>query len=180
MNLEHDIAWPSMARLSEETGLAKNTVRKYLDWLHDHGWLIKTRGGHAVTTAGGSQKSNTSAINLPEAVIHSIIASGINSLPDLSTDLSKRGGNSYATSAKGGGSASQGGGIVSPKGGEQLRPNNNRITIRNNNKENVTNVTQKPKTSVIHDWTAWGKENGHPPRVGESGFDYMKRLKAIE
>jgi len=50
MNMEQNVAWPSLKRIQHETGLAHSTVAKYLKWLDDHGWLERESGNSIKTT----------------------------------------------------------------------------------------------------------------------------------
>lgn len=123
MNAEHDIAWPSMARISHETGLSKMTCRKWLDYLHENDWLTKTRNTHFVTGSGGTQRHNEYAVRLPETVVRGAIGY----LP-----LSGRGANHL------------------PKGGKPFAPNNN---INNNKTkdicENLPVSTRCPVQEIV-------------------------------
>lgn len=69
MNAEHDVAWPSQIRISNETGLARSTVIKWLDYLENHQWLIKHSKARFVPTLGGTQAQNEYLINIPEKVV---------------------------------------------------------------------------------------------------------------
>lgn len=44
MNSERDMAYPSYARIIEETGMARSTVAKYLEVLESEGWLVRDSG----------------------------------------------------------------------------------------------------------------------------------------
>jgi len=112
MNHEQDIAWPSMERISYETGLAKNTCRKWIGWLHDNKWLSVARNSKPHHGPGGIQYHNQYQICLP--------------------DLIKRGVEKLPPSLKGGANDEQRGVNERPKGGREMTPNNNRITINNN------------------------------------------------
>ena len=68
MNLEHDMAWPSLRTIANETRLCRNTVMKYLAELESEGYLI--RGKSLFGGKGGGQTHNTYTINLPEKVVH--------------------------------------------------------------------------------------------------------------
>lgn len=114
MNAEHDVAWPSMERISNETGLTKMTARKWLDYLHEQKWLIKRKNAREMHTLGGVQLQNEYLVNIPEDVL--------------------RGVNDLLPSPKGGITAIPRGDNCYPKGGKQLSPNNNIIT-NNNNRE---------------------------------------------
>lgn len=52
MNAKRDLCWPSIGRISRETGLSEQTVRKHLKSLEDSGWLAieRSEGGHSGTT----------------------------------------------------------------------------------------------------------------------------------
>lgn len=52
MNAKRDLCWPSIGRISRETGLSEQTVRKHLKCLEDSGWLAieRSEGGHSGTT----------------------------------------------------------------------------------------------------------------------------------
>jgi len=103
MNLEHDIAWPSQVRISDETGLAKSTVKKWLTYLQEQGWLIIRRNAHPVRTMGGVQMQNEYLADIPAKVVHE------------ATPL-----------VKGGSSDEQRGAVSEQKGGRQTAPNINR------------------------------------------------------
>jgi len=124
MNAEHDVAWPSMARISHETGLSKPTARKWLDYLNDAGWLVKSSQTRIVSTTGGSQKQNEYLIVIPADVLR-----GVNDLLP-----SEKGGKQFS---KGGKAVDQRGVNESSKGGKQFSPNNNRITKNNNSNNNI-------------------------------------------
>lgn len=59
MNLNQDMAFPSLKRIQGETGLGHATVLKYLDLLITEGWLVKQSGTHI--------ESNRYWINIPNA-----------------------------------------------------------------------------------------------------------------
>ena len=123
MNLEHDVAWPSMKRISHETGLGVNTCRKWLDYLNNQGWLVKSRNSRAVSSAGGVQLHNEYTVSFPEKVIRGVI-----DLPPLD---------------KGGHLLTKGGSSVDLKGGQQMTPNNNKNNNRSNNKHNSQNFSDE-------------------------------------
>lgn len=50
MNMEQNVAWPSLARIQHETGYGHATVLKYLAWLDEHGWLERESGNSKKTT----------------------------------------------------------------------------------------------------------------------------------
>lgn len=50
MNDNQDMAWPSYARMIEETGLSRATVAKYLKLLEDEGWIQRERENGENTT----------------------------------------------------------------------------------------------------------------------------------
>lgn len=116
MNSEHDIAWPSQSRISYETGLSGPTVRKWLNYLSDEGWLVIRRNAREIQTAGGTQLQNEYLINVPEDVIQRIV----NDLP---------------TQIQGGKTADERWVNESSKVGKQFTPNNNRNNNKNNKKE---------------------------------------------
>lgn len=68
MNMEHDVAWPSLRRIVSETGLALSTVQKYLGVIEEKGYLVKRSSAHQVSTKSGSQMQNEYLINIPEEV----------------------------------------------------------------------------------------------------------------
>jgi len=128
MNHDNDIAWPSMKRISHETGLSIPTARKWLDYLDAEGWLVKRRNVREVfTLSGGTQMQNEYITNIPEEVIR-----GVNDLlPHL----------------QGGKTVDVRGVNESRQGGKQLSPNNNRIT--SNNKRKSAPSLQEIKDYVI-------------------------------
>lgn len=50
MNSNNDIAWPSYARIVNETGLSKSTVAKYLKILDEEGWIERDSGDSTTNT----------------------------------------------------------------------------------------------------------------------------------
>lgn len=50
MNDNQDMAWPSYARIIEETGLSRATVAKYLKLLEEEGWIQRERESGENTT----------------------------------------------------------------------------------------------------------------------------------
>lgn len=50
MNSNHDMAWPSYARIIEETGLSRATVAKYLKVLESEGWIKRESGNSTSNT----------------------------------------------------------------------------------------------------------------------------------
>jgi len=52
MNMKRDICWPSIGRISVETGLSEQTVRSHIKRLESESWLevVRTDGGHSGTT----------------------------------------------------------------------------------------------------------------------------------
>lgn len=113
MNLNHDVAWPSLTRIQNETGLARSTIAKYLAWLEAAGWVARERGH--------STKSTRYKICIPaDAILETALGgstrdglqgsapSGLGSTPD------------------GLGSATDGLGVV-----RDADPNNNLITKNN-------------------------------------------------
>ena len=57
MNLNQDMAFPSLKRIEGETGLAHATVLKWMDYLVESGWLAKQSGSRT--------ESNRYWINIP-------------------------------------------------------------------------------------------------------------------
>lgn len=53
MNDNQDMAWPSYARMIEETGLSRQSIAKYLEVLEEEGWVMRERefGKNTVYTA---------------------------------------------------------------------------------------------------------------------------------
>ena len=50
MNLNQDVAWPSLARIATETGMGRSTVKKHLNVLEGGGWLVRERGNSTTNT----------------------------------------------------------------------------------------------------------------------------------
>lgn len=50
MNSNHDMAWPSYARIIDETGLSRATVAKYLKVLESEGWIKRESGNSTSNT----------------------------------------------------------------------------------------------------------------------------------
>jgi len=128
MNHDNDVAWPSMKRISYETGLSIPTARKWLDYLDEKGWLIKKRAVRQIfNPIGGTQKQNEYLANIPEDILRRV------------NDLLPR--------LQGGKTVDVRGVNESSKGGKQLSPNNNRIT--SNNKRKSAPSLQEIKDYVI-------------------------------
>lgn len=64
------MAWPSLRRIEGETGLARNTVIKYLAVLSDSQWLITKKNAHPLPSFSGQQMNNEYIINIPAEVVH--------------------------------------------------------------------------------------------------------------
>ena len=64
MNSHSDMAYPSLATIEGQTGLAHATVLKWLALLQSEGWLIKVSGNRV--------ESNQYIINVPKEVGHSL------------------------------------------------------------------------------------------------------------
>lgn len=156
MNAEQNVAWPSMTRISHETGLSKITVRKWVEYLENAGWLVTRKNSHFVTTAGGGQFQNEYEISIPEGVIREV-----SNLPP---------------SNKGGSTVAQRGVSSFPKGGKQLTPNNNRIINK------IIRESFGGKIPHFSDETGWsllGEKLGLQPRPGESWPTYQGRIKNL-
>ena len=68
MNAEHDMAWPSLTRIADETGLSRPTIVKHINFLVDAGWLIKSK--HLTTSGkGGTQQFNCYRMDIPTKVV---------------------------------------------------------------------------------------------------------------
>lgn len=119
MNMEHQVAWPSVARISYETGLGESTVQKWTSYLHDQGWLFKRTNRRQVSTIGGAQKNNEYEIRIPASVIE-----GVQHIDPLG--------------AKGVHQIDKGGPDNEQKGVHQIDPNNNNNNNRSNNRERRT------------------------------------------
>jgi hypothetical protein len=50
MNRECDVAWPSYARISAETGYSKQTLMRHFDTLESEGWIARDRGAKGKNT----------------------------------------------------------------------------------------------------------------------------------
>jgi len=111
MNAEQDIAWPAQSRISHETGLTTPTVRKYLKYLEENGWLIIKKSVHHVSTGRQNYYHNEYLINIPQRVI------------SLLSDQSR------------GKTGDEQGVSSSLPEGKELSPNNNRNNKVSNNKE---------------------------------------------
>jgi len=131
MNYEHNVAWPSVPRIIKETGLTKPTVTKWLNYLHDEGWLTKRINTRSVMTKGGEQLQNEYEIGIPESILR-----GVSNLPTLD---------------KGGQTVDQRGANCSTKGGKQLTPNNNSNNNNNNNIPSHGNDVTKITTPSAND-----------------------------
>ena len=162
MNRENDVAWPSMRRISHETGLSIQTSRKWLDFLDEKDWLIKRRSVREVFTTGGPQLQNEYLTSIPDAVLRQV--------------------NDLLPYLKGGQAVNQRGVNESPKGGKQLAPNNK----ENNNVNN--NLLREKKKEVYKDKTLppWSDDQGFEdlglklglfPRPGETWNNFKNRVK---
>lgn len=161
MNAEHDIAWPSMKRISHETGLSTPTARKWLDYLDAQQWLTKRSKVREVMTTGGPQLQNEYLINVPEDILRRV--------NDLLPHLQGRK------------TVNQRGVNESPKGGKQFSPNNNRIITNNNLSEKGQKKSAKPKTlppwSDDQAFVDLGLTLGLKPRAGEDWTPFKNRVK---
>jgi len=116
MNAEQQVAWPSVMRISNETGLSEPTVIKWLNHLDLTQWIIKKKAAAKVFTNGGSQAHNEYWVNVPQEVL--------------------RGLNDLSCNPKGGKTDKQRGLNESSKGVKQFNTNNN-----NNNNSNKGRFT---------------------------------------
>jgi biotin operon repressor len=118
MNSEKDMAWPSLKRIEEQTGLSRPTICKHLAILESEGYLIKDK--HYGKTNGGDQLHNCYLINIPSKVVEQLYS--------LATKGSKatlhRGLNDFT------------------KGVKPFTPNNNRITKNNNGRFTPPTLTE--------------------------------------
>jgi len=112
MNQKNNIAWPSQARISRETGLTKPTIRKYLAILEQNEWLETRKNIHIVSTDRQGYLHNEYHIRIPNC-----IKQGVTCLPP-GTSRGK--------------TDSEQGAISQRAGGKELTPNNKGITIINN------------------------------------------------
>lgn len=114
MNDEQDIAWPSLLRMVEETGLSRNTVKAKLAELEKAGFLVVSERVHS--TRGGDQIGHQYMAVIPKA----ITIGGV--LPvDKSVDNFLKGGSMVD---KGGSTTDKRGVNGRQKGGQPLTPNN--------------------------------------------------------
>lgn len=69
MNAKNAMAWPSMARITKDTSLTKNTVIKHIKKIEAAGWLEvdRSKGGHSQTT-------NHYKIAIPKDILEEIAA----------------------------------------------------------------------------------------------------------
>lgn len=77
MNAEQNMAWPSISRICDETGMSRHTIIKYTSLLEDNKWLIVNRNGRQISTPGGIQANNEYLVNVPAKVVqemHYLIA----------------------------------------------------------------------------------------------------------
>ena len=74
MNAEHDIAWPSQSRISNETGLSEPTVRKWLQYLNENGWLVTRRKARVISTGSQNYHHNEYLINIPEQRVNDLLS----------------------------------------------------------------------------------------------------------
>lgn len=92
MNSNSDIAWPSLRRISEETGLSLTTVKKYIKYLEENGWLTVSK--RLVKNNKITQLNNEYRISIPDSEISKHLETG-NKLPvDKPVDNSVKGGSS--------------------------------------------------------------------------------------
>lgn len=109
MNAEHDIAWPSQSRISSETGLTEPTVRKYLKFLDEKGWLVTRKKARVISSGSQNYHHNEYLINIPEQRVSSLLS-----------DMSR---GKIDTDQRVNSQRSE---------GKELTTNNNRITSNNN------------------------------------------------
>lgn len=50
MNSQHDMAYPSYARMIHETGLSRSSISRYMEVLESEGWVIRDRGSKGKNT----------------------------------------------------------------------------------------------------------------------------------
>lgn len=160
MNAEHNIAWPSQARISSETGLARSTVIKWIDYLHDAGWLIKKSSVHQVMTPGGLQAQNEYLINVPVKVVremYNLTNQGCTSVEQRMSD-------------------------ERTKDVRQPDTNNNRITIRNNNtkiptlSEVISYVKERGSNVDPHKFYDYFNEGGWIDSQGKKVRNWKQKL----
>jgi hypothetical protein len=69
MNDKSDMAWPSYARITNETGLSRPTIAKHFELMDGLGWLSRERGN--------SNKNTRYYACIPQSVSDEIIANAI-------------------------------------------------------------------------------------------------------
>ena len=125
MNAEHNIAWPSVQRIADETGLGKSTVQKWTSYLAEKKWIEKRINYKTSHSIGGMQKNNQYEIRIPIEVLK-----GVQQIGPLQ---------------KGGLDNDQRGSTYLPKGAHQIDPNNN---INNNIITKDDSQKEKIKTEL--------------------------------
>ena len=73
MNAENDIAWPAQSRIAHETGLSEPTVRKWLQFLNDKGWLITRKKARVLSSGSQNYHHNEYMITIPEQRVNDLL-----------------------------------------------------------------------------------------------------------
>lgn len=154
MNAEHDIAWPSQSRISDETGLSKPTVIKWLNYLRDQEWLRIDKKIMPISTGQQTYHHNQYIISIPKQRLN-----------ELTADISR--GKTIGEQRLNESQAE-----VKP-----LNPNNNRITNNNNLYEKIDKNIKLPAWSDNPAWESLGYKFGMKPRAGEDWNTFKNRVK---
>lgn len=77
MNAEHNIAWPSQARIAYETGQTKRTVIKWLNYLSDNQWLSIKKNHHHMSNGMQQYLHNEYLISIPKQTIEDALNEAI-------------------------------------------------------------------------------------------------------
>jgi len=125
MNAEHNIAWPSQQRISDETGLSIRTVIRQLNYLEENNWIIKKKNVHYVNTGKQKYAHNEYIVNVPEDVIR-----GVTMTPQVGAGVTP---------------VQSRGDIDDIAGVSQCHPNNN----VNNNKNNKREGAKAPQAKKV-------------------------------
>jgi len=152
MNEWGDNCFPSIERITHETGLSKPTVCKYLAVLRDDDWLESKKRGFD----GQGWAHNQYYPNIPKKVVKEL-----NQLMEGGKTDSKRRLNSDDKAVK--------------LFDHYLSKDLSKLSIQGEK----SGLSKKPSTGAWSEWEAWGKENGIQPKIGEDFGSYVARLKVL-
>jgi len=152
MNEWGDNCFPSIERITHETGLSKPTVCKYLGELRESDWLESRKKGFD----GQGWAHNQYFPNIPKKAVKEF-----NQLQEGGKTESKRRLNSDEKAVK----------LFDHYLSKDL--------TKDLSKGKSCNYSKRPSTGSYAEWESWGKTNGIMAKRGEDMHSYIARLKAI-